>query len=221
MKNFFILIFVALAFTVNAQRNSDIGVLIGGAYYLGDINPGKHFYSPSFTIGGIYRYNFNKRYALRINGLYSRLVGNDDDFPDRNIPLRPRVSFNTNIIDAVAQIEFNFLPYITGSEKGAFSPYVSAGFGGTLVLGSSVSNSAVVPSNTLNFPFSAGIKYNVDNSLSIGAEWSFRKTFSDRLDGVEGLIENGLVHNNDWYSFVGVFITYKFFKFADDCPAYN
>ncbi len=221
MKNLLILSCLALTLSVGAQKNSDVGVLLGASYYLGDINPNKHFYSPSYTIGGIYRYNFNKRYALRFNGLYSRLVGTDDDFPERTHPLRPDVSFRTNIIDVVAQGEFNFLPYITGSKRGEYSPYVSAGLGYTLVMNATVANSPVTPSSTFNFPFSVGIKYNADRRLSVGAEWSFRKTISDGLDGVEGSVENGILHNNDWYSFLGVFITYKFFKFADDCPAYN
>jgi hypothetical protein len=38
---------------------------------------------------------------------------------------------------------------------------------------------------------------------------------------VENQLGNTLLNNNDWYSFIGVFITYKFFKFAADCPAYN
>ena len=221
MKHIIFISCIALTLTVSAQRKADIGVLLGGSYYLGDINPSKHFYSPSYTIGGIYRYNFNKRYSLRFNGLYTRLVGNDADFPERNNPLRPDVSFNTNVLDLVAQVEFNFQPYMTGNEKGEFSPYLSVGIGYTAVISSSASNSAVTPTGTTNFPFSAGVKYNVDRRLSVGLEWSFRKTFSDTLDGVEGSIENGLLHNNDWYAFVGVFITYKFFKFAADCPAYN
>ena len=32
---------------------------------------------------------------------------------------------------------------------------------------------------------------------------------------------HSVIHNNDWYSFLGVFITYKFFNFAAECPAYK
>ena len=74
----------------------------------------------------------------------------------------------------------------------------------------------------LSLPFGVGVKVNFPSRISAGAEWSFRKSFNDRIDGVEnpsGL--HSLIHNNDWYSFLGIFITFKFFNFAAECPAYK
>jgi hypothetical protein len=83
----------------------------------------------------------------------------------------------------------------------------------------------------VTMPFGFGYKMNVGRWLSVGAEVSARKTFSDRVDSdqdnLEGFINPEVVGaiapfgNGDWYYFTGVFVTYKFFKFWDDCPAYE
>jgi hypothetical protein len=198
-----------------AQPKANIGIFAGTAYYMGDINPNRHFYRSSLSLGGLYRYNLNTRIALRFNAYYARLSGNDLDFPkilhpDR--PLRPAM-FNTSLLDAALQIEFNFLPFTPNLGKWAYTPYISAGIAGALITSSR---------NFASIPFGIGAKVNLTSRISAGAEWSFRKTFTDRIDGIRNPSETGsLLHNNDWYSFLGVFITFKFFNFAADCPAYN
>ncbi len=75
--------------SVYSQRNANVGIFAGTAYYMGDINPNRHFYKPSFSLGVFYRYNINTRVAVRANGYYARLSGNDLDFPDQLHPDRP------------------------------------------------------------------------------------------------------------------------------------
>lgn len=215
MKQFIIIFMILLgSFTLNAQRFTDFGVLIGGAYYNGEINPTRQFYKPSLSFGAFVRLNMNKRFALRFSGYYAHLKGDVNDFPDRVthfIP-PPRESFNKQVMDLTGQLEFNFLPYITGERNFLRSTYVSAGLGYGLFSGSS---------NSLLIPFGVGAKMNFGERLSGGIEWSFRKTFADDIDNYPNLLGNTLINNNDWYSFFGLFISYKFVKFAADCPAYN
>jgi hypothetical protein len=202
-----------------SQRDANIGVFAGTAYYIGDINPNRHFYRPSVSYGVIYRYNLNARYALRANAYVADLSGNDLDFPERLNPDRPLspAQFSTSIFDIGLQAEFNFLPFTPNAGKWAYTPYIAAGIAGSLIMGSDAN-----AMNTLNIPFGLGVKVNLTSRLSAGAEWSFRKTFDDRIDGIENPSgTRSLIHNNDWYSFLGVFITFKFFNFATDCPAYN
>jgi opacity protein-like surface antigen len=201
-----------------AQRNANFGVFAGTAYYLGDINPNRHFYNPTLSLGALYRYNINTRYALRGNAYYTRLSGSDLDFPEILHPDRPYspAGFNTSLLDLAIQVEFNFLPFTPNVGNWAYTPYIATGIAGGLILGSDVGTS-----NFLSFPLSAGLKVNLTSRISAGAEWSFRKTFSDNLDGLEnpsGVYS--ILHNNDWYSVLGVFITFKFFNFAAKCPAY-
>jgi len=216
---------------VHAQTKADLGIFLGGSYYLGDINPAKQFYSTNFAIGGLYRHNFNHRFALRAGVILGALQGDDEDFADKYFyqEMRDR-RFHTVLMDATVQLEFNFLDYETTSEDNYFTPYVSLGAAFTAV------PNAVYPYQP-SVPFGTGIKYNINYRLSIGAEWSFRKTFTDLIDSVTGLediplnqqLQDGLYqykqkgyfHENDWYSLCGIFVTYKFFTHEILCPVYD
>jgi len=197
MKKYIFFLLLILSFFIaesRAQRFTDYGLLGGVTYYNGEINPTRQFYSPSPAFGGFFRVNINKRYAIRISGLYGELKGSD------------------TVMDFCGQLEFNFMPYITGENHFLNSVYVAGGLGCALFLGSS---------NSLTIPFGVGFKINLTKRLSTGAEWSFRKTFINDIDNIPNLLDHTLVNNNDWYSFFGLFISYKFIKFAADCPAYK
>lgn len=203
----------------SAQRKANIGLFAGTTYYMGDINPNRHFYRPAPAFGAIYRYNLNSRYAIRGNAYFAYLSGSDMDFPEILHPDRPvsPSSFNTSLVDVAFQVEYNFLPFTPNLGKWSYTPYLTTGLAGSLVLSTDVD-----ASNFVSFPFGAGIKINLNSRVSAGAEWSFRKTFTDHLDGlINPSGTTSVLHNNDWYSFLGVFITFKFFNFAVECPAYK
>jgi len=202
----------------HAQKNANVGLYAGAAYYMGDINPNRHFYRPAPAFGALYRYNINTRYAVRASATYTTLSGNDLDFPGTLHPDRPvsPARFSTSVLDAGFCIEFNFRPFTPGTPGLNYSPFIATGLAATLIARSDRN-----AFNTLNIPLSLGVKVNLSKRITAGAEWSFRRTFSDRIDGLENPSGvQSLIHNNDWYSFAGVFITYKFFNFAADCPAY-
>ncbi len=212
MKNIFVLLILVFSFAViKAQRNDNIGIFAGTSYYYGDINPDRLFYSPGLAVGGIFRYNFNKRYAFRLNGYFTRLSGDPDDFSDMVHDIVPSDAFNRYIFDASCQMEFNFFPHIPTIKKWDYTTYISGGVGYV-----SVSDIPVT------IPFGVGVKLTVTNAICTGIEWSFRKTFNDIIDGTRNPTNiNSVIHNNDWYSFLGIFVTYKFFDYSVDCPAYE
>jgi hypothetical protein len=215
MKRFilFFFFFMLIILPAAGQRYTDIGVLAGTSMYMGDINPSNFFYHPAPLFGGFFRVNINKRVAVRINGNYGSLSGSDEDFPDRQLIGRNPTSFSTSMVDFNGQVEFNWLPYLTGEDKWLNSIYVSGGIGYTFFTG--------IPNSSLTIPFGAGFKINITDRLSTGLELSYRKTFTDEIDRVVDPIENTLINNNDWYSVAALFISYKFVKFAGKCPAYN
>jgi hypothetical protein len=212
VKNIFVLLILVFSFAlIEAQRKDNIGIFAGTSYYYGDINPDRLFYSPGLAIGGIFRYNINKRYAFRLNGYFTSLSGDPNDFSDVVHVITPSTAFNNNIFDAACQIEFNFFPYVPTVKKWDYTTYISGGIGYV-----SVSN---IP---ITIPFGIGFKLNVTNTICTGFEWSFRKTFNDLIDGTENATDiNSIIHNNDWYSFLGIFVTYRFFNYTIDCPAYD
>jgi hypothetical protein len=212
MKRAFIIYIALILFTkVEAQRNTNLGIFAGTSYYMGDINPGRLFYSPGIALGGIYRYNINKRYAMRINGYFTYLSGNPDDFSDYVHDITSSSSFSRAVFDWSLQFEFNFLPFLPTVKKMDYTTYLSGGIG-----------CFTIANNPVTIPFGIGTKINVTDKICAGAEWSFRKTFNDLIDYTENPTGIGsFVHNNDWYSFMGIFITYKFFNLMVDCPAYS
>ncbi len=228
-KLWFIILLAGFAHLAHSQRNTNFGAFAGTSYYMGDINPNRHFYRPGPSVGLLYRINLNKHYAIRASGYYAYITGSDIDFGDRINPdrhLEP-VEFNTSLIDGTLQFEFSFLSFVPNLGNWDYTTYVAGGIGYSIIISSGVRTNLDAdylrdPIPHLTIPFGIGFKFNVSRRVSAGFEWSFRKTFSDRIDHLKNPTGDvSVVHNNDWYSFAGIFITYKFFKFAQDCPAYD
>ena len=210
-----ILLLAFIATPSFAQPNADVGIFGGSTFYLGDLNPLLPFQKNSYSFGGLYRYNLNKRYSIRGNLYYSNIKGADINNHYHQFQQK---SFSTSLLDASVQFEFNYLPYQKKKKKYDFTTYLSAGIGYSSVL-----NSNVEANSHPTIPFGIGFKINLTDRMSAGSEWTFRKTFNDNVDGLTNFndpVVSSVLHNNDWYSFIGLFITYKFFKFAENCPVY-
>jgi hypothetical protein len=259
LKKIFIIVIVFVSsYTVNAQRN-EVGVFLGTSYYLGDLNPSKQFFLTKPAGGIIYRYTISSHWNLKFDGLLGSVAG-DDAKSKANV--ERNLSFKSNIFEASSQLEYNFSPYITGSNRNNnITPYVFTGLAmfyfnpqaeyngvwydlqplGTE--GQRTSESTLKPYSLtqLSIPFGLGVKYSLGNKICMGAEWGLRKTFTGYIDDVSGIYadptviaaENGPVAaalsdrsikspgqddtglkrgkgKSDWYSFAGVFITYRF-----------
>ncbi len=219
MKNYFLIIFCAISLPIVSQEKSDVGASLGASYYMGDINPTKIFYSPQFSAGAVYRYNLNPRYVLKGELTYVELSGRDADFSDPYQQAR-NASFSAELYDIAAQFEFNFLPLKFDERKLSFSPFISTGLAAAIILSSN-------DKKTFNFvyPIALGFRMTIGKKWSTGIQWSFRKTFNDtNIDGIANPIpslQKSSFINNDWYSFAGLFLTYKIFDFGIPCPAYE
>jgi len=195
-------------------------VFLGTSYYNGDLNPSQQFSSPSLGLGVLANYNLNKHLVVGLKGFYGMLNGSGNYFNYQENKIM-QTSFSTSAIDISAIVEFNFMAYTSSGfikkNNERFTPFVFLGIGGNYVFGSTDY------SNPLSIPFGLGIKYNIFERLTLGLEWSFRKTFNDTIDGVITIQDSEntpSIHNDDWYSFCGLFVTYRVFKEKIDCPAY-
>ena len=221
MKKYLLLILISFYFTsISGQSQAEIGGFLGASYYQGDINKSKIFYAPSIATGAIVKYNFSHYLAATLKGMYGQLRASDSDFENLENQLRNE-SFFANVIDLSLQFEFNFLSFTSSGyikkNRERFTPYVSLGIGANFILGSNDFE------NPITIPFGLGIKYNIFERLTLGMEWGYRKTFTDQIDGVLNVqdTENTpVIHNDDWYSLCGVFVTYKLFRDKIDCPTY-
>jgi hypothetical protein len=210
------ILFLLVSGTAISQTKAELGFFGGTAYYMGDINPTWHFRNSSVAVGGVYRYNFDSRYSLRANMLFTSLKGDDLDAKN-NYQLNRGASFNTDVVDLSLQVEFNFQPFWAPkkSRTKKLVPYVTAGIG--FIAPSSTSSSFTIP-------MGAGFKYNLGRRWTAALEWSFRKTFTDDLDHLDdpnNFNKSNLMHNNDWASFTGIIISYKLFPDNEECHSYG
>ncbi len=212
----FLLVSVAVhqAFPAN---NLDIGIFGGTSYYRGNINTSRHFYRLSPAFGAIFKYNIDEHYSIRANLNYGQVRGDDLDFS--NILHQTRqAAFINNFYDFSLQGEFSFQPFKVTIFARPISTFITAGLAYTFMPAS-----GGIAANYLNVPFGGGIKYGLSRKVTIGMEWILKKSFSDDIDGVKSFGQfnsPSLLHNNDWVSLAGFFITIKPFERRGDCPVY-
>lgn len=209
-KQYFILLIALLtALTSTAQRKkkrvSEVGVFLGGSYYIGELNPLHHvdqFTKPA--CGFLFRYNINKRVAGRFNFMVGSVEAHDS-FSESEAARQRNLSFKSPINEASLQLEFNFLDYQIGMEKHKFSPYIFLGVGVFKFNPQGQLNNnwvALQPLGTegqgleggatrkkyklvqMCIPFGVGAKANLSKNIGLGFEWGMRKTFTDYLDDV-------------------------------------
>ena len=199
----------------------EAGVFGGVGYYLGDINPRRHFYDPGLSAGGMIKHNFTEHHCLRFNAFLGQLKGNDLDFKNEYQKNRAH-SFETSLIDFHIGYEFSFMPYLINRYVKAHTPYIFAAIGYSFILSSNTgTTTGHAAADHATIPFGVGYKYRISENISIGCEWGMRKTFTDKIDGILNPGPEGSyarTHNNDWYSFAGVFVTFRLVEKKFVCP---
>lgn len=208
MKNQITILFFCSLLTLSsfAQRKEkcvEVGVFLGGSYYIGDLNPSRHFDQFTHPGGGIvFRYNFNPRLAVRGNFLLGSIEAHDEFSPSAFQQQR-NLSFQSKITELSGQLEFNFLNYEIGIDKARFTPFIFGGIGcfqfdpqgqfkdNWVSLRSLSTEGQGLPGGAkpyklfqVSLPFGVGIRLNVAKNMSLGLEWGMRKTFTDYLDDV-------------------------------------
>lgn len=200
----------------SAQQNADWGVTAGTSTYLGDINPDNIFHSPGIGAGLFYRHNFHPRQSLKVSFLTATLQG-DDLKSGNEFQLARGESFSGMITELAGMFEFNFFPYSTTAKRWISSPYIAGGLGICFI---STGVNTYVPV----IPIAIGYKVNIHKNMGLEFEYGFRKTFYDNFDGLIDPVDPGhhaWTHNNDWYTFAGVSLTWKMFNRLMGCPAYE
>lgn len=218
MKKLFLLPFIFLfSLPFFGQKNDEIGIFAGASYYMGDVNPNRHFYSSKPTFGALYKHNVNEHYSFRLGFKFGFLEGNDLDF-NNTFQLARGHSFEAVFIDLGIHLEFNFLPFTVKRFEKAATPYVTTGLAYSFVAGETAE---IVGHPAL--PFGIGFKIGWSQRLTTSIEWAARKTFTDDIDGLISTgqtLNRSFIHNNDWIFITGVTVSYKFFDSKGDCPVY-
>jgi len=215
-----ILIITLLVFVCQAAYSqfSEAGFFAGGSYYNGDVNPGQPFLQTKPGYGAVFRYNIDTRLSARM-GIYRGQVAANE----ANGGIRPsrNANFDGNVTDLSIVGEFNFLKYFTGSTKHYMTPFIFGGVG--YHLQSASASYKKMPDTTMShsgisIPFGLGVKYSISDNIGLSFEWGYRKTFNDKIDGLDPKypknsslkdIQLSNASTNDWYSFAGLTLTLR------------
>jgi len=206
------------------SQHDEVGVFAGVGFYNGEINPSQLIYNPKPALGFNLRHVFSNRIGVSFQTVWCKLAGDDADF-DSPFQQQRGASFENEVVEMSLQGELNFLPLIPGDDRHCFTPYVAGGPGLTV---------ASFPGEGLRFcvPFGVGIKYCPNEVVTLSAEWKYRRLFSDLLDnigqdyydisfGENAAKQRSFMGNDDWYSFIGVVLSFKIGSRHGQCQAYK
>lgn len=207
------------------NKSTEFGVLLGASQYNGETNLAGQF-NPQLlgpSVGLLIRRNLNSRWALRLNGMWGKLKGNDL-LGNTNIQSRRGLAFNGNFLELSGQAEFNFIPFCACDNNQYITPYAFVGIGAgryaattTYVGGSDGDLGSDANSGSAfaaNLPFGIGARYKFSHRFLASLEWGFRKAFTDYLDNISTVYAStgtqiGNSKNNDFYSIAGITLTIR------------
>ncbi|MCL1868397.1 MAG: porin family protein [Paludibacter sp.] len=164
--------------------------------------------------GAMFRYKFDKRWSLRLDGgiynLYS--VSND-------IVAKKQKKYTNSLITSDLVVEFNFFDYEINEfnrNSRRFSPYIFAGIGATSYEFESKREFAPL------IPFGVGFKYKIAPRWNFNIQYIHYLSFTDRLDGVYSLSDINEVKgsnflNKDMISAITFGITFDFWRYTRHC----
>lgn len=185
---------------------SEIGFTVGGMNYIGDLNDQSMLGTVCLAYGGMFRYDFDERWSLRFDVDYGHLEGGNPDYIERR-----NLSFRSYLFEGSMRAEFNFFPFSMRDDHYVWTPFIFGGVGfftfnptayytdpfngesgwyDLQPLGTEGQGTPLAPDRTpytlkqLSMPFGIGVKYHPSKSLTLSAEYGFRKTWTDYIDDV-------------------------------------
>ena len=200
--------------------NWELGAQVGGMYYLGDINK-IPFKTTRPAIGIFYRHNFNYRFSAKAIASGGRLCAFDSKYKSEYQKERD-YSFKRDVARLNVLGEFNFLPFISGSNSTPFTTYLQGGVGMAYFPDNSKLDNLI-----FDLPFGFGVKYNVTKKLVCGADMLMIKTFSDDIDFISqatsetnSLKQRRVSSNKDWMSYFSIYFSYRL-EYPQKCPTFD
>jgi hypothetical protein len=188
----------------------EMGVMGGGSYYIGDLNPNVHFKYSDWAAGLIVRYNLSNRHSFRFTASYGNIYGDDSKSKDP-FQVNRNLSFYSNIIEIAAGFELDLVKYRINDMKYPITPYffyeiayfrmnpkVKDEFGNEVLLqelgtegqGTILNSKKQYGLNQISIPLGIGVKFNLKQRLAVSLEYGIRKTFTDYIDDVSGKYVN-------------------------------
>ncbi len=186
---------------------SEIGITGGVNYYIGDLNPTRHYPKDTkLAFGVVYRYNFSDRYAFRIQALNGTLQSYDSHSSD-TLQLLRDLHFRSKLLEFSGVLEVNFRKYRSrDKDSKRWTPFMFAGLAffhaapqamyddtwyDLAPLGTEGQGTTAYPGkdaysvDNICIPFGVGFKVNAGR-IDFQLEWGLRRTYTDYIDDVSG-----------------------------------
>ena len=202
IAKYLVLFIFLISFQLNFQRN-EIGLLVGGSNYIGDVGPTTYIDPISYgtySYGILYRNNFSDRFSVRTQISSSDIKSSDlmDNSPEyrklrenllkivfKKLPLPLTLTLQNLMF---RMINFNFPLYVsTGLSYFRYD-------GIHYPLGQTTSQS-YGKSSDFAIPITIGIKSKLLKTLVLGLEVTARHTFTENLDGSYPTFENTEIYS--------------------------
>jgi hypothetical protein len=208
--------FISGISTVCAQT-FELGLGVGGAGYIGDLNQDKLLKLSGLSLGGFAKMNIDPYWAIGLHYTYGKIKANDAEsdnsqFRDRNI------NFKTPLNEVTLQVDFNFLEYFAGGGTKRFTPYIFTGIGGVFYSPKAVYKDAdgndreynlrfyqtegqrgAYRNYALTIPYGVGVKVRLKENWGLFSQLGYRTAHTDYLDDVSGRYPDPNVWENDSY----------------------
>ncbi|MCG2792844.1 MAG: DUF6089 family protein [Weeksellaceae bacterium] len=200
MKKTLTFTFIAIFCFLHAQKH-EIGVQLGMSNLVGDIGRTNYVlqgpigkmadYGLPFYGGLMYRMNFNPYQTVRLNLGFSNIQFGDG-YAKEDYRRRRKLRGTNSVYSADLLFEYNFLP-VNNEQLSMLSPYIFGGVSGLYMSASNpqltINSSSDVLVNykrdkafTMAIPFGVGLKYKFNYNWALSGEFTFRPTFSDKVD---------------------------------------
>lgn len=202
LKRLIILVFAVIATNGLSAQDFRLNLFGGMANYNGDLQAKTITFQQSrYAVGAWVSYDLNSRIMLR-GGLHYGKVEAADKFQANPANQLRNLSFATNLWELHTAAEFHFLgmddrvfsPYLFGGIAAFhFNPYAfDAGNNKVFLKPLSTEGQGVTGYPDRNpyslvqmaIPFGLGVRMVLTDRIDIGAEFGYRKTFTDYMDDV-------------------------------------
>ena len=203
-KFFLVTLFVS---NIAYSQQVEVGLNAGGASYMGDFNQYNPVKITGLSAGAFIKVNFDPYWAVGLHYNYGSVKGADSlskfaQERDRNL------SFYTPLNEVSALLHFNFVDIFSPAAKKRLSPYLFAGVGILLFepktyyqgneyllrLYNTEGQSENYKKFTVTIPYGGGVKYRLNEGLTIFGQAGFRSPLTDYIDDVSGVYPS----RNSW-----------------------
>jgi hypothetical protein len=237
-------IFICIAFATNTSEAQssipkyEFGIMGGAFIYQGDLAPSDagsyQFLKPSWQI--FVSKIWNENFSARINIARGSINGDDARYATPAWRQTRNFNFNTTITEISGSLVCNFPRYNSDGTTKKLATYVFGGAGisilnvqrdwsklntasldpkSSLLAGLAIDTAHSTPKVIPVIPLGAGIRYAVTHNLSVAAEFTYRLTFTDYLDGFSKSADPA---KKDFYYGYSVGLIYSLFNDGIKCP---